>query len=166
MTATATIQTLEEIVNALEIPSDNLIKKSQIRENLQLSISMSDNRLKDLMLLLKASPFVNMKSIIVYCKFQGEADYVGKYLCDNNITAKIMKLDAMFALANCAVKGCQRTDGCSGSQHTPCIQKKITEYFSKHDGISENGSCSQLQKTRFVCFYLPIQYRVCSDLFF
>ncbi|KAK3144429.1 hypothetical protein QOZ80_4AG0312930 [Eleusine coracana subsp. coracana] len=88
MTATATIQTLEEIVNALEIPSDNLIKTSQIRENLQLSISMSDNRLKDLMLLLKASPFVDMKSIIVYCKFQGETDYVCKYLCDNNITAK------------------------------------------------------------------------------
>jgi ATP-dependent DNA helicase Q4 len=44
MTATATIQTVEEIVNALEIPYDNLIKTSQIRENLQLSISMSDNR--------------------------------------------------------------------------------------------------------------------------
>ncbi|XP_062225987.1 ATP-dependent DNA helicase Q-like 5 [Phragmites australis] len=88
MTATATTQTLEEIVNALEIPSDNLIKTSQIRDNLQLSVSMSDNRLKDLMLLLKSSPFVNMKSIIVYCKFQGETDYVSKYLCDNNISAK------------------------------------------------------------------------------
>ncbi|RLM73060.1 ATP-dependent DNA helicase Q-like 5 [Panicum miliaceum] len=88
MTATVTTQTLEEIVNALEIPSDNLIKTSQIRDNLQLSISMSDNRLKDLMLLLKSSPFVNMRSIIVYCKFQGETDYVSKYLCDNNISAK------------------------------------------------------------------------------
>ena len=28
------------------------------------------NRLKDLMLLLKSSPFVDMRSIIVYCKFQ------------------------------------------------------------------------------------------------
>ena len=44
MTATATTQTLEEIMNALEIPSDNLVKTSQIRDNLQLSISMSDNR--------------------------------------------------------------------------------------------------------------------------
>ncbi|TVU15483.1 hypothetical protein EJB05_39006, partial [Eragrostis curvula] len=380
MTATATVQTLEEIVNALEIPSENLIKTSQVRENLQLCISMSDNRLKDLMLLLKASPFVNMKSIIVYCKFQGETDYVSKYLCDNNISAKsyhsglpmknrsrvqelfcsnkirvvvatvafgmgldksdvegvihysmpesleeyiqetgragrdgrlshchllfdsttfykirslshsdgvdeyamskflyqvlltvltqleigdqqylrllpqfsvtctlyfhktspqlladkdvlvrsvlnksetkdgnfvfdvtriandlkitmnevfdhlqelkfsgeisfelkdpahcyvilkkpddfnalaasitkwlsaverskIMKLEAMFALANFAVKGCQRTGGCSGSQHTPCIQKKIIEYFSKHDALSDNGYCIQLKKT-------------------
>lgn len=31
-------------MNALEIPSDNLIQTSQIRENLQLSISTSDNR--------------------------------------------------------------------------------------------------------------------------
>ena len=44
MTATATTQTLEEIVTALEIPSDNLIKTSQIRDNLQLSISTSNNR--------------------------------------------------------------------------------------------------------------------------
>jgi len=42
MTATATTQTLEEIVTVLEIPSDNLIKTSQIRDNLQLSISMSN----------------------------------------------------------------------------------------------------------------------------
>ncbi|CAO2042764.1 unnamed protein product [Urochloa humidicola] len=88
MTATATIQTLEEIVNALEIPSDNLIKTSQIRDNLKLSINTSDNRLKDLMLLLKSSPFVEMRSIIVYCKFQSETDYVSKYLCDNNISSK------------------------------------------------------------------------------
>ncbi|VAH33540.1 unnamed protein product [Triticum turgidum subsp. durum] len=88
MTATATTQTLQEIVNALEIPSGNLIQTSQIRENLKLSISMSNNRLKDLMLLLKSSPFVNMRSIIVYCKFQTETDYVCKHLCDNNINAK------------------------------------------------------------------------------
>uniref|UniRef100_A0A0D3FX96 DNA 3'-5' helicase n=1 Tax=Oryza barthii TaxID=65489 RepID=A0A0D3FX96_9ORYZ len=355
MTATATTQTLEEIMNALEIPSDNLIQTSQIRENLQLSISTSDNRLKDLMLLLKSPPFVDMRSIIVYCKFQAETDFVSKYLCDNNITAKsyhsglliknrsrvqelfcsnkirvvvatvafgmgldksdvegvihyslpesleeyiqetgragrdgrlshchllldsatfykirslshsdgvdgyamskflyqifssenttgcicslakeltsrkfdikeevlltiltqleigdqqyirllpqfsvtctlyfhkfsgeisfelkdpaycyvilwrpddfnalsanltkwlsevesskISKLDAMFALANFAVKGCKRTGGCSGSQHTPCIQKKIMEYFSKDDGTSENDCRTQLQKS-------------------
>ncbi|KQJ83245.1 ATP-dependent DNA helicase Q-like 5 isoform X3 [Brachypodium distachyon] len=88
MTATATTQTLQEIVNALEIPSGNLIQTSQVRENLQLSISMSENRLKDLMLLLKSPPFVDMRSIIVYCKFQSETDYVCKHLCDNNITSK------------------------------------------------------------------------------
>ena len=32
--------------------------------------SFLKNRLKDLLLLLKSSPFVDMKSIIVYCKFQ------------------------------------------------------------------------------------------------
>lgn len=56
----------------------------------------------------------------------------------------------MFALANFAVKGCKRTGGCSGSQHTPCIQKKIMEYFSKDDGTSENDCRTQLQKSRFL----------------
>ncbi|GJN27232.1 hypothetical protein PR202_gb15233 [Eleusine coracana subsp. coracana] len=62
-------------------------------------------------------------------------------------SSKIMKLDAIFDLANFAVKGCQRTGGCSGSQHTPCIQKKIMDYFSKHDATSDNSNCSQMQKT-------------------
>ncbi|XP_072955361.1 ATP-dependent DNA helicase Q-like 5 [Typha angustifolia] len=88
MTATATAQTLQDIMNALEIPPTNLIRTCQIRENLQLSISLSNNRLKDLLLLLKSSPFVSMRSIIVYCKFQAETDMVSKYLCDNNIPAK------------------------------------------------------------------------------
>ncbi|KAJ3675445.1 hypothetical protein LUZ60_004487 [Juncus effusus] len=88
MTATATNETLENIMNSLEISKSNLIQTSQIRENLQLSVSSSENRLKDLMLLMKSSPFVDMKSIIIYCKFQYETDMIGKYLCDNNVKAK------------------------------------------------------------------------------
>lgn len=97
MTATATYETLDSIMRSLEISPNNLIKTSQIRANLQLSVSSSENRymvmliceqsvswslgfseiairlkcrLKDLLVLLKNSPFVDMKSIIVYCKFQ------------------------------------------------------------------------------------------------
>uniref|UniRef100_A0A0A9DNQ9 Uncharacterized protein n=1 Tax=Arundo donax TaxID=35708 RepID=A0A0A9DNQ9_ARUDO len=58
-----------------------------------------------------------------------------------------MKLDAMFALANFAVKGCQRTGGCFGSLHAPCIQKNIMEYFSKNDAASDNSYCTQPQKS-------------------
>ncbi|THU51272.1 hypothetical protein C4D60_Mb06t29240 [Musa balbisiana] len=46
------------------------------------------DQLKDLLILMKTSPMVNMHSIIVYCKFQTETDMVSKYLCDNNIPAK------------------------------------------------------------------------------
>jgi len=60
--------------------------------------------------------------------------------------SKISKLDAMFDLANFAVKGCQRIDGCSGSQHTSCIQKKIIQYFSKNYSTSDNN-CTQPHKS-------------------
>ncbi|XP_078172709.1 DEAD/DEAH box RNA helicase family protein isoform X1 [Carex rostrata] len=88
MTATATSETLDSIMKSLEILPNNLIQKSQIRANLQLSISSSENRSKDLLVLLKSSPFVGMKSIIVYCKFQAETDMISKLLCDNYIKAK------------------------------------------------------------------------------
>ncbi|KAI3467672.1 hypothetical protein Pfo_024335 [Paulownia fortunei] len=88
MTATATNRTLRDIMHALEIPPTNLIQSTKLRDNLHLSVSISGNRIKDLMALLKSSPFLNIKSIIVYCKFQSEADMISKYLCDNNICAK------------------------------------------------------------------------------
>ncbi|KAH6797784.1 DEAD/DEAH box RNA helicase family protein [Perilla frutescens var. hirtella] len=88
MTATATNKTLCDVMHALEIPPANLIQSTKLRENLHLSISISGNRMKDLMALLKSSPFSNIKSIIVYCKFQSETDMISKYLRDNNINAK------------------------------------------------------------------------------
>lgn len=44
MTATATTSTMQAIMTALEIPSDNLILRTTVRTNLQLSVSMSTNR--------------------------------------------------------------------------------------------------------------------------
>ncbi|XP_042394821.1 ATP-dependent DNA helicase Q-like 5 [Zingiber officinale] len=88
MTATATVQTFHDITCALEIQPSNRIKICQVRENLQLFVTLSENRLKDLLLLMKTSPLTDMHSIIVYCKFQNETDLVSKYLCDNNIPSK------------------------------------------------------------------------------
>lgn len=88
MTATATTTTLHSIMSALEIPSTNLIQKAPLRRNLQLSVSLSGNRMKDLLSVIKSSPFSEAESIIVYCKFQLETDQVSRYLCDNNISAK------------------------------------------------------------------------------
>ncbi|XP_058093903.1 ATP-dependent DNA helicase Q-like 5 isoform X2 [Magnolia sinica] len=88
MTATATTKTMHAIVCALEIPSTNIIQTSQIRENLQLNVTLSGNRMKDLIVLMQSSPLVEAKSIIVYCKFQSETDLVSKYLRDKNISAK------------------------------------------------------------------------------
>ncbi|OVA15382.1 Helicase [Macleaya cordata] len=84
MTATATTKTLQAIMCALEIPPTSLIQTSQMRENFQLSVTLSGN----LMLLMKSSPFTEVTSTIIYCKFQSETDLLSKYLCDNNISAK------------------------------------------------------------------------------
>lgn len=43
MTATATTTTLHDVMSALEIPTGNLIQKAQLRDNLQLSVSLSGN---------------------------------------------------------------------------------------------------------------------------
>ncbi|ERN13658.1 ATP-dependent DNA helicase Q-like 5 isoform X1 [Amborella trichopoda] len=88
MTATATVRTLRSITDSLDISPINLIQASHVRENLQLSVTFSGNRLKDLLKLIKSSPFADLQSIIVYCKFQFETDMVSKFLCDNNILAK------------------------------------------------------------------------------
>ncbi|XP_075109757.1 ATP-dependent DNA helicase Q-like 5 [Nicotiana tabacum] len=88
MTATATTKTLYSVMHALDIPSSDLIQSVKPRDNLQLSVSLSENRMKDLMTLLKSSPFSEAKSIIIYCKFQFETDLICKYLCDSNISAK------------------------------------------------------------------------------
>ncbi|KAL8150094.1 hypothetical protein V2J09_019902 [Rumex salicifolius] len=88
MTATPTTKTLQFIMSCLDIPLSNLIKTAHVRTNLQLSVSMSGNKMKELIHLIKLSPFSEVESIIIYCKFQHESDTISKYLCDNNIPAK------------------------------------------------------------------------------
>ncbi|XP_071709339.1 ATP-dependent DNA helicase Q-like 5 [Rutidosis leptorrhynchoides] len=88
MTATATTKTMNDVMCSLEIPHTNLIQTEQIRDNLQLSVSLSGHRMKDLMSLLKAPPYTDVKSIIIYCKYQSETDMISKFLGDSNIRAK------------------------------------------------------------------------------
>ncbi|KAI9169271.1 hypothetical protein LWI28_009855 [Acer negundo] len=89
MTATATTTNLHAVMSALEIPLSNFIQKGLLRDNLQLSVSPSGhNRMKDLLMLIKSSPFTEVQSIIIYCKFQYETDQISKYLCDYNISSK------------------------------------------------------------------------------
>ncbi|KAE9603064.1 putative DNA helicase [Lupinus albus] len=88
MTATATTKTLDSIMSALDIPCTNLIQRAQLRDNLRLSVSLVRNRMKDLLIMIKSSPFSEVSSIIIYCKFQYETDQISRYLNDNNILAK------------------------------------------------------------------------------
>ncbi|KAK9707092.1 hypothetical protein RND81_07G172100 [Saponaria officinalis] len=89
MTATATRKTLDAVMHALDIPSTNLVRTAQLRDNLQLSVSLSENnnKMKDLTALIKSSSYSELQSIIIYCKFQYETEKIGKWLCDNNVSA-------------------------------------------------------------------------------
>ncbi|CAL9235236.1 unnamed protein product [Arabidopsis halleri] len=44
--------------------------------------------MKDLLVLMESHPYKEIRSIIVYCKFQYETDMISKYLRDNNINSK------------------------------------------------------------------------------
>nr|XP_043626799.1 ATP-dependent DNA helicase Q-like 5 [Erigeron canadensis] len=88
MTATATTKTMNDVMCSLDIPYTNLVQAAQVRDNLQLSVSLSEHRMKDLMALLKDPPYTEIKSIIIYCKYQSETDMISKFLRDSNIRAK------------------------------------------------------------------------------
>ncbi|XP_057852289.1 ATP-dependent DNA helicase Q-like 5 isoform X1 [Cryptomeria japonica] len=88
MTATATKKTLKSILHSLEIAASDVVQVSYMRENLKCSVSLTENKLKDLLSLMKTSPFPEAKSIIIYCKFQSDTVFVSKFLRDNNIHAK------------------------------------------------------------------------------
>ncbi|XP_047310899.1 ATP-dependent DNA helicase Q-like 5 [Impatiens glandulifera] len=88
MTATATCKTLQNVMQGLEIPSSNLIQAGHCRNNLELSVTLSKNRMKDLVALMKSPSMSKVKSIIIYCKFQSDTVTLSKYLSDSNIPAK------------------------------------------------------------------------------
>uniref|UniRef100_A0A803L134 DNA 3'-5' helicase n=1 Tax=Chenopodium quinoa TaxID=63459 RepID=A0A803L134_CHEQI len=88
MTATATKKTLAAVMHALDISSSKLVKTHQLRKKLQLSVSLCGNsKIKDLIAIIKSLPYSELKSIIIYCKFQSETDMISKYLSDYNIRA-------------------------------------------------------------------------------
>ncbi|XP_024388003.1 ATP-dependent DNA helicase Q-like 5 [Physcomitrium patens] len=88
LTATATKDTECSITKALSIPSSGILEASCVRHNLRLSVSRSSHRRKDLLLLLQSIPFSDIKSIIIYCTYQAEADDISRYLEENKIAAK------------------------------------------------------------------------------
>ncbi|KAG0562918.1 hypothetical protein KC19_9G182700 [Ceratodon purpureus] len=88
LTATATKETECSITKALSIPLSGIVQAVHVRQNLHLSVSRPSHRRKDLLALLKSSPFSDVKSIIIYCTYQAEADDISKYLEENKIAAK------------------------------------------------------------------------------
>ncbi|TXG56101.1 hypothetical protein EZV62_017414 [Acer yangbiense] len=93
MTATATTTTLHAVMSALEIPLSNFIQKGLLRDNLQLSVSLSGHNRQnersadvDQVFSLHRSP--EHHYILQISVFQYETDQISKYLCDYNISSK------------------------------------------------------------------------------
>lgn len=61
------------------------------------------------------------------------------------------KFDAMFNAAYVAVNVCDKTHGCSDSNHTPCLQRKILDYFA---GDDNNHFSKKMDQSRFYSFLL------------
>ncbi|KAK7399982.1 hypothetical protein VNO78_11180 [Psophocarpus tetragonolobus] len=54
---------------------------------------------------------------------------------------KVRKMDAMFNAANFALNQCDKMQGCSDANHTPCLQRKILDYFS---GVENADFCKKI----------------------
>ncbi|TKY59867.1 ATP-dependent DNA helicase Q 5 [Spatholobus suberectus] len=54
---------------------------------------------------------------------------------------KVRKMDAMFNAAYFALNLCDKMQGCSGADHTPCLQRKILDYFS---GVDNSDFCKKI----------------------
>ncbi|GJV85806.1 ATP-dependent DNA helicase Q-like 5 protein [Tanacetum coccineum] len=70
-------------------------------------------------------------------------------------SCKVRKLDAMYNAALFAVKTYDRTNGCIDSQHTPCLQKKILDYFNAdndNDIPNKMGQTSQFLRSNIKVF--------------
>ncbi|XP_002973918.2 ATP-dependent DNA helicase Q-like 5 [Selaginella moellendorffii] len=81
MTATATRKTKDSVLSSLGISSNNVLNQPEVPQNLVLTVSRCEtNKLHALAQLLNSSPFVDAQSIIIYVKFQNEADLVCNYL--------------------------------------------------------------------------------------
>ncbi|XP_027917156.1 ATP-dependent DNA helicase Q-like 5 isoform X2 [Vigna unguiculata] len=55
---------------------------------------------------------------------------------------KVQKMDAMFSAVYYALNLCDKMQGCNGTNHTPCLQRKILEYFS---GVDNTGFCKKTE---------------------
>lgn len=54
----------------------------------------------------------------------------------------------MFNAAVFAVNVCKKMHGCYGCQHTPCLQKKIVDYFSGDDNSDVSSKMGQSRLIR------------------
>lgn len=82
LTATATLQTRESIVNHLGIHDGlaGIISDTPLPENLVLTVSKDENRDRALVALLRSERFALLQSIIIYCTRRDECERIAGFL--------------------------------------------------------------------------------------
>lgn len=72
-------------------------------------------------------------------------------------------MDAMFNAAYFALNLCDKMHGCGGANHTPCLQRKILDYFT---GLDNTDFCKKTGQSRFVLISLSQNSLASSNLLF
>lgn len=84
MTATATVSTVNSIIDHLGVPKNEMeeavLQNTVLPDNLLLTVSEDDNKDVALVQLLKQPPFSEFDSIIIYCLRRNECERLASFL--------------------------------------------------------------------------------------
>ncbi|CAN1313453.1 ATP-dependent DNA helicase Q-like 5 [Linum perenne] len=70
-----------------------------------------------------------------------------KYL---RLLPQVRRLEAMHNAVQFATNDCKKTQGCKGSEHTACLQRRILDYFNEEETSHEPAKESALQCSPFL----------------
>ena len=87
LTATATKSMEREIISALGIEDDGIIRSDLLRQNLRLTVSRDKNRQLSLLDMLQKDHRFKTGSVIVYCSLRAQCEDVAKYLVGQSVSA-------------------------------------------------------------------------------
>jgi RecQ family ATP-dependent DNA helicase len=87
LTATATRSMEREIIEALGIEPEGIVRSDLVRKNLRLTVSKDKNRQLSLLDMLQKDPRFKTGSVIVYCSLRAQCEDVAKYLIGQSVSA-------------------------------------------------------------------------------
>ncbi|CAN1313452.1 ATP-dependent DNA helicase Q-like 5 [Linum perenne] len=77
------------------------------------------------------------------------SEHLTKWLSEVEL-CKVRRLEAMHNAVQFATNDCKKTQGCKGSEHTACLQRRILDYFNEEETSHEPAKESALQCSPFL----------------
>lgn len=114
LTATATMSTINSIIDHLNIPKEEMInavlQNTVLPDNLMLTVSQDENKDWALVKLLKQAPFSEYDSIIIYCLRRNECERLASFLRTSlEVTVTFLIVIAFFPF-NFILKPCSKRE--------------------------------------------------------